>query len=606
MKPSNLKIAVLQLDFSVGKPMLNKQVLLDGYGRAVKDGASLVLAPELATSGYPPKDDLLHRGFVRACMRVAEEVAMAVGDVPLAFGTPWLADQPGDYGQLCHNSYVVAHKGRLVFRTDKRYPAQGGVFDEYRVHVPGTPKVFEHDGLRIGFPICEDIWHDAVVAGLAAQHVDVMLVPNGSPTYAGKPRVRHMLVADHVEKHGIPMLYLNHVGGQDEHAFDGDAFYVNPGSREAVVFTPYWQEAVAMIDLLRPANGCSFSLPAGVAAQPEPDADQYILDGVVVTTRDYIRKSSSLQKVVIGISGGVDSAVVLGIAKLAVGAENIIAVSMPTRHNSDTTKGFAQQVCDRMGVPLIWYPIGEAVDAAVKQYTDVMGHAPDGLAGENLQSRERGKVLMTISNREGAMLLSTGNKSEMAMGYATLYGDMNGGFNPLKTLYKTQVFQLARTINARLGGEAIPEKLITQAPSAELKDGQADQDSLPPYPVLDAILVRFLDQKRDVAEIVGGPSAWFGNAEASFPERHDPRWEDGLAERAPMQRWMAYGEPLYAVHPDCVEAVIRQVLRVRFKRYQACPGVTMTTGSFDDGENYPIANGDAWVTEGLPLLTRAA
>jgi NAD+ synthase len=568
----------------------------------------LVLAPELALSGYPPKDYLLHTAFIAACMEEANTLAAEVGDVPLAFGTPWKASKPGDYGQKSHNSYVVAQQGKMVFRTDKIYPAQGSVFDEWRVHVPGKSQLWTYQGLTIGFPICEDIWHNTVVDSLVERGANLLLVPNGSPTYMGKPTLRHMVVGAHVKRTSVPMLYYNHVGGQDEHAFDGGAFFANPQG-ETTVFAPYWHEHVALVNVVKNSQKIEFKLVQGCEAVNIPDNVEYMLGGIVLATRDYLLKTQGHLKVVIGVSGGVDSAVVLGIAKLACGAENVTAVSMPSKHNTATTQGFAQQVCDNMGIHLHWWPIGDAVDALVKGYAQTFGHAlkmPANAAYENAQSRERGQILMAIANREGAMLLSTGNKSEMAMGYATLYGDMNGGFNPLKTVYKTQVYQLGEELNAVFGFEALPQTLIYQKPSAELDDNQFDENSLPPYPVLDYVLAQFLDEKLDVAQIMALADS--NGLKMCFvpPDNIGAKQRAELDKKPPFQRWWftsfdRFGDGPYVYHitADCVHAIAKQLLSMRFKRYQAPPCVTMTPGSLDDGEKYPIAGGLEWLTNGL-------
>ncbi|NBX86878.1 MAG: NAD(+) synthase [Proteobacteria bacterium] len=615
MNSGKLTIAILQLNLKVGSVGANRAKLLAGYRQAVAKDATLVVAPELVTSGYPPKDNLLHAAFVAACEDATKALAADVGDVPLAFGTPLFAAKRGEYGQLATNSYVVAQRGQIIFRTDKRYPAQGGVFDEWRVHVPGNPQVWNYQGLRFGFPICEDIWHDSVVADLAAAGVDVLLVPNGSPTYVGKPQVRQKIVRKHVTKTGKPMLYFNHVGGQDEHVFDGGAFYVNPAETQATTCTPYWQESIGLVDVHTTPQGCVLRAQT---TYPIPNDEDFILDALVLGTRDYLLKSSSLRKVVIGISGGVDSAVVLALAKLVMEsaglnpAENIITVSMPSKHNSSVTKGFASQICQNLGIPLHWWPVEDAVSKLREAFKKLFGEnlkSKGNTADENTQSRERGQVLMAISNRFNALLLSTGNKSEMAMGYATLYGDMNGGFNPLKTLYKTQVYRLGHTINRRLGFEAIPVALIHQKPSAELDDNQFDENSLPPYAVLDAILAQFMDERRDVAQIMrlgrldGINIVFVANSQLDAQRRQE------LANKPAFQRWWMASYDRYAddssaiyyVTQDCVLAVAQQLLRMRFKRYQACPGVTITPSSFDDGERYPIANGMEWLAHGCDV-----
>lgn len=608
-----LKLAAVALNTRVGDMAYNVAKGKAAYTDAVAKGAEFVMFSELFISGYPPKDNLRRTDFIRTCMRAAEELAAHVGDIPLGFGTPWLAETFGAYGQKATNRYVVAQNGRIVFSTDKRFPAQGGVFDEWRVHVPGDPKVFAYEGWRIGFPICEDIWHDEVVDALAPL-VDVFLVPNGSPTYVGKPAVRHRIVANHVRRTDKPMLYLNQVGGQDEHVFDGGAFFGRPGSWSTTpmieVFSPYWEEHCGMVTLRQQVDRNMFTMQDGEEPVCMPDDMDFMRDGLVLSLRDYLLKTQGHLKVTIGISGGVDSAVVLGLAVLACGKENVTAISLPSKHNTGTTKGFAQQVCDNFGVPLKWWPLADGVDWYMKEFNttfDMPLKAAGNTAYENLQSRTRGTILMALSNRLGGMLLSTGNKSEVAEGYATLYGDMNGGFNPLKTVYKTQVYRLGFAINTKMGFEAIPAALIWQAPSAELDDDQFDENTLPPYPVLDAILMAFMDEERDVEEIV----EWFSQVRLGAPfvvMQHGDTLTSGwdlsprsfdMREKPPMQQWVKAThqidrdcyDVIYLISLELVKAVVQRYMLNRFKRYQACPGTTITKASFDDGEKFPIANG---------------
>ncbi|RYG60017.1 MAG: NAD(+) synthase, partial [Alphaproteobacteria bacterium] len=566
----NLTIAVLQCNFTVGDVWANARVMANGYAQAVANGATFVVAPEHALCGYPPKDNLKHDAFLNENAMAAGWLASVIGSVPLAFGMPRKAPRAGDYGQKSYNSYVVAQSGRIVFATNKVYLAQGGVFDEWRVHKPGTFKIYTYNGLRIGFPICEDIWHDRVVDQMARAGVDVFIVPNGSPEYVGKPQQRHAIVAAHVKRTGIPMLYVNHVGGQDENAFGGGAFYVNGSEADATVFLPYWKEAIGMVNLTVSGKEGYFSLPDGTETYPVSNPIRFMLDAAVMTTRDYILKSSSIRKVVVAVSGGIDSAVVLAMAIMAVGRENVIAISLPSMHNTETTRGFAQQLCDNLGVHLHWWDIGDTITALRSKYEDVFGHplkVPGDTAYENTQSRERGQIVMAIANRQHAMLLSTGNKSEMAMGYATLYGDMNGGFNPLKTIYKTSVYQVAYAINEALANgnpdnEAIPVALITQRPSAELDDDQFDENSLPAYPVLDAILTRFIDEGMDPADIIRhglSPLTYlYGNvASSTFTIMKMD------SNKPAMQQWLktvdASGRhESYIVSPQCVVEVVRR------------------------------------------------
>lgn len=626
LKPDSLKVAFLQLNTEVGNTMGNMALHAKAYHEAVASGAELVVAMELGISGYPPKDDLLHKSFINRCKAAAECLAAEVGDVPLAFGTPWPVEAEGDYGQKAYNRFVVAHKGEIVFFTDKVFPAQGGVFDEWRVHKPGIPKLWSYRGLRIGFPICEDIWHDSVVDILVKAGAEVLLVPNGSPGYIGKPLVREQIVARHVKRTGIPMFYLNHVGGQDEHAFEGGAFYMNPDDKRMTVVTPFWEEATAMVDIVRDTTKTRFRLPADAPVFLVPGHTDFVLDAIVNTMLNYIIKSSPLRKVVIGISGGVDSAIVLGLAVLMMRklgldpARHIIAVSLPTRHNSGTTRGFAQQVCDNFGIPLYWWPIEDAVAGFTASFESVFNvpfRVPGNVAYENAQSRERGQALMAIANYFGAIVLSTGNKSEMAMGFATLYGDMNGGYNPLKTLYKTQAYILGETINERMGFEAIPIDLIDQPPSAELDENQLDANRLPVYPVLDTILTQFMDEGCEIAEMIGNT---YSLAHMPWvhvhvvPADHD-MWTDAVMARSLMLRYIAAPtngskvDDHYYVHPDSAVAIIRNLFAMRYKRYQGPPGATVTKKGFDDGDNYPIANHTDWVADGVDQphrLERAA
>jgi NAD+ synthase len=422
-------------------------------------------------------------------------------------------------------------------------------------------------GVSIGVPICEDIWHRPVADYLAGQGAELLLCPNGSPYWRDKQHVRKELIRARTAETGLPVLYLNQVGGQDELVFDGASFGMEPGDR--LVFQGKSFESDFIVsDWARGKGGwrCVTGEVVPLASVEEAPW-QAMLRGL----RDYVRKNG-FSKVVLGLSGGIDSAIVAAIAADALGPENVHCVMLPYRYTSADSLRDARDCAERLGVRYDVVPIGAPVDEALRELQPMFGNAPPDLTEENIQSRMRGLVLMAVSNKSGAMLLTTGNKSEMAVGYATIYGDMNGGFNPIKDLFKMEVYALAAWRNAHVPqgslcphGEVIPQAIIDRAPSAELRPDQTDQDSLPPYPVLDEVLGGLIEDELSIAEIVAKGQGRFDHA--------------------------------------LVKRIERLVLLAEYKRRQAAPGVKLSRKAFGVGRKYPITNGyrdESLVPEALP------
>lgn len=569
-----VRIGLVQANAVVGDIPANVAAAKAAYLRLKDQGADLVMLPESFIAGYDPQDLVRRRAFVAACMAAAEELAaFADEDVPLGIGLPILADEAGEFGELATNSYVFVGGGRMMFRTDKLELPKDSVFNEERRYLKGKPKVFRFKGLTIGLPICEDIWHERVTDLLLQAGVDVLLVPNGSPSYLNKPAKRHSIVASRVSQAGVPLLYLNLVGGQEELGFDGASFAMNP-DEPVRVFMPAWQEAEAVMTLVQDEFGVwrfDYRDLPDYPAQPEPW--QYLLDGIITITRDYLRKSWGGNTVVFGDSGGVDSALVKYIAARVVGAENALAVRLPYKYTTAESMDLAEKAAANLGMPQITLPIGPTVEALRAGYEGACGGPLTGTADENLQSRARGVLLMAIANQQRRMLLSTGNRSEMATGYATLYGDMNGGFNPLKGVPKMWVFGLCEFINRLEGWEVIPSRIITRPPSAELKDGQKDEDSLPPYPVLDKVLECYIDRNMDAAETAAEVER-FMIAESIVTAKTAAQWTQETLDR---------------------------VWGYQFKRVQAPPGAKVTQVGFGEDWQYPVANRWRELVEPLKL-----
>ena len=537
-----LRIALCQMNQRVGDLDGNAAAILDWRGRA--KGADLVMVPEMQLTGYPVEDLVLKPGFRR---RTAEVEAMLVeatadGGPALLFGTLFEAD-----GQT-FNAMVLADEGRVIGRTLKHELPNYGTFDEKRVFAAGPlPSPIEWRGVRLGVPICEDIWLEPVCAALAKAGAELLLVPNGSPFELDKDELRGRLVRERVTETGLPMAYLNRVGGQDELAFDGSSFVVNDDGETAVQM-PDWEEALALIDWTRTANGwrCAAQDPSPLSAYPED-----IYRAMVVGLGDYVR-GNGFPGVILGLSGGIDSALSAAVAVDALGPDKVHCVMMPSKFTSQASLDDAAECARLLGVRHDIIPIVPAVDAMTRMLPEATG-----LAAENIQARLRMVTLMAISNASGAMLLTTGNKSEMSVGYATLYGDMAGGYSVLKDAYKMTVFALSRWRNENrpkgaLGpdGAVMPQRVIDKPPSAELRPDQKDEDSLPPYALLDRILDALNEKDLSVAETARATGA----------------------------------------DPKLVADVEKMLLRAEYKRRQAPPGVKLSPRNFGRDRRYPITN----------------
>jgi NAD+ synthase len=546
-EPSSLRIALAQLNPIVGDLAGNEQKLLDARAKAAAEGADLIVFPELFLTGYPPEDLVLKPAFHTAARTRVEALAARLGPGPAVLvGTVWPQD-----GAI-YNAAVLLDGGTVAAVRFKVDLPNYGVFDEKRVFMAGElPSPIGFRGVRLGVPICEDIWKEDVTECLAECGAEILLVPNGSPFDWKKPDVRMNVAVARVTETGLPLAYINQVGGQDELVFDGASFVLN-GDRSLAAQLPAWEEHIALTDWTKTEAGW-ICTKGPLHKLTEGDAAAY--QACVLGLRDYVDKNR-FPGVVLGLSGGIDSALVAAMAVDALGPERVHAIMMPYRYTSNQSIADATACAEALGIRLDAVPIAPAVEG----FTDALGPLFEGrqpdITEENIQSRTRGVVVMAISNKFGAMVLTTGNKSEMSVGYATLYGDMNGGFNPVKDLYKLEIYRLARWRNAHVptgglgpAGEVIPESIITRVPTAELRENQTDQDSLPPYDILDDILACLVEKEMPITEVVA--------------RGHDP---------------------------DVVRKVERLLYLAEYKRRQAAPGVKISSRNFGRDRRYPITN----------------
>ncbi|WP_448061038.1 NAD+ synthase [Cellulomonas hominis] len=497
-----LRIALAQIDTCVGDVAGNTRAVLDWSRRAADAGAQLVVFPEMTVTGYPIEDLALRASFRRAAERALLEVAAqleadGLGDLAVVVGTVGERTTREHAGAPARptNQGVLLQHGKVQQRYDKHHLPNYGVFDEFRIFAPGdTPCVLQVGGRSVGLVICEDIWQDGgPVSQLDAGDVSLLLVINGSPFEEGKGHVRTELAARRAREVDAPVAYVNIVGGQDDLVFDGGSFVVAP-TGEVLARAPQFVEHLLLWDL--PPAGQE---PTVGELAPVLDPDEEVYRALVTGLAGYVRKNG-FRSVVLGMSGGIDSALVAAISADAVGGANVVGVSMPSRYSSDHSKDDAADLAKRIGADYRVQPIKPMVDA----FEDEMGL--DGVAAENLQARVRGVILMALSNAEGHLVLATGNKTELAVGYSTIYGDAVGGYAPLKDVDKSRVWALSRWRNhaALDAGELppIPESSITKPPSAELRPGQVDQDSLPPYDLLDQVLDAYVENAEGRAELL--------------------------------------------------------------------------------------------------------
>ena len=527
-----MKLAIAQLNCTLGDLAGNAAKILAYAERAHAAGASLLLTPELSLCAYPPEDLLLREGFYLACTDALNTLALrAPAGMALIVGHPLERDG------LHYNAASVLRDGEIIATYLKHELPNHSVFDEARYFSPGSAAcVFEHQGIRFGLNICADIWNPAAAEQAAAAGADLLLVLNASPFHLDKLYARYDAIQQRILETGLPMLYANLVGGQDELVFDGASFAMNASGQlthQLASFT----EALGLIEL-------ADTLPVPGEIEFMPCQMSSLYDALCLGVRDYVQKNRFSQ-VLLGLSGGIDSALTLAIAVDALGAERVHAVMMPSPYTAQISLDDAREMARQLGVRYDELDIAPAFAALQATLSPVLGGEAGGTTAENLQARIRGTLLMALSNQNGGLVLITSNKSEMAVGYSTLYGDMAGGFAVLKDLSKTWVYRLANYRNSL--GEVIPARIIIRPPSAELRPDQTDQDSLPPYDVLDAILEGYVEQNLTIPQL------------------------------------LALGHD---------EAAVRQVVRLiqinEYKRRQAPVGIRLTARAFGKDWRYPI------------------
>jgi NAD+ synthetase len=539
-----MKVFIGQINSTVGALTANAGLIRRAYEEGVAAGADVVMVPELAVTGYPPRDLLDRPHFIERALEVRDELARMTGETTLIFGCPVRNTQW--CGKPLHNAAIVARNGQIILEQKKMLLPTYDVFDELRYFEPGKEvHLVEIAGKRVGVSICEDFWFDDEVFGqkmycsnpvddLARQGAEVLLNISASPFNAGKRRARWEIFSKIATRYDVPLIYVNQVGGNDELLFDGSSIVFDASGQTIFCARPF-EEHSTLVQLS--GSPCEMVLALG--------EEEEIGRGLILGLRDYIRKCG-FRDVVIGLSGGIDSALTAAIAAAALGPERVTGIAMPSQFSSQHSIDDARALAQNLGinfhlVPIspIYAPYETAVDA-------LFGEHKFDTMNENIQARIRGNILMAWSNRTGAMVVSTGNKSEMAVGYCTLYGDMAGGLSLLGDVYKTMVYRVARWINRER--ELIPESTMTKAPSAELRPNQTDQDTLPPYDVLDGILKLYIEEWLEV---------------------------DAIVERG--------------FDRDLVARVLKMVDTAEFKRRQAAPTIRVSSKAFGSGRDMPIA-----------------
>lgn len=544
-----LKIAMAQVDCIVGDVDGNAARLGRALQQAEAEGADLVVTPELGVSGYPPEDLVLKVAFQDRCEGAVRDLAKMTrpGGPALLVGSPWRKD-----GGL-HNAALLLEDGEIRHVRLKHELPNYGVFDEKRVFAPGPlPGPVPFRGARLGIMVCEDMWYPDVAEALAEMGAEILIVPNGSPFEADKADARLNLAVERVSENKLPLVYVNLVGGQDELVFDGGSFVI--GADYAMrARAPFFTECLTMTEWTRDADGWTC---AETAIAPTLERSDNIYSALVLGLRDYVAKNR-FNGIVLGLSGGVDSALSAAVAVDALGAENVHALMMPSPYTSRDSLEDATAVAEFLGIGLDEINIGPAMEAFAGMLKPMFGDREADVTEENIQARSRGILLMAVSNKFGHMLLTTGNKSEMSVGYATLYGDMAGGYSVLKDVYKTTAFELCHWRNAHrvdwfLGpaGRVMPERVISKPPTAELRADQKDEDTLPPYPVLDGILHCLVEREMSL--------------------------DDTVAE---------------GYEREVVRAIWKMLDRAEYKRRQAPPGVKISSRAFGRDRRYPITNG---------------
>jgi len=546
---NHLRIALAQLNPTVGAIKANLVLAQQAIAKAKAQNVDILMFPELFLTGYFPEDLLFKPQFIKDAIAAAHELVKQTKNMEFALLLPSVWQE----SDKLYNSIIYAQNGEIKAVRYKYELPNEDVFYEKRYFEAGQlPDIVEIKGVKIGLPICEDIWHEPVCKHLAKQGAELFLCPNGSPYWKNKHYLRRKLVRSRVNETGVPMLYLNQVGGQDELVFDGASFGYNARGKLAFEGESFKEDFI-ITDWQKEKDGWHFEKGRNIALV---SIDEAPWRACVLGLRDYLQKNG-FKQVVLGLSGGIDSALVAAIAVDALGAKNVHCVMMPYKYTSSESLKDAKICAKNLGVRYDVIPISNPVEAALDELNSIFEGLKKDVTEENIQSRMRGTILMAISNKLGTMLLTTGNKSEMAVGYATIYGDMNGGFNPIKDMTKQQVYHFANWRNENMpddvlgkNGEIIPTSIINRAPSAELAEGQLDQDSLPPYEILDAILEALVEQEMSIAQIVA----------------------------------LGY-------EPELVKRIEKMIYLAEYKRNQSAPGVKLTVKAFGRGRKYPITNG---------------
>lgn len=541
------KITLAQLNPTVGDLNGNADKAFAAWKQGKHGGADLVALPEMFITGYNAQDLISKPAFHMAAIETIQRLAQACAEGPaLAIGGPWKE------GSSVFNAYFILHSGQIKSVVEKHHLPNESVFDEVRIFDSGAiGGPYSVGNTRIGSPICEDAWHEDVVETHAETGAEFLLIPNGSPYHRGKRDTRLNIMVSRVVESGLPLIYLNMVGGQDDQVFDGGSFALNADGSLALQM-PMFTEAITDIILKRQSDGWVIEESDKAAIPDQQEADYHAM---VVGLRDYCAKTG-FSKVLLGLSGGIDSALVAVIAADALGVENVRCVMLPSEYTSEASLNDAKALAKNLNCRYDFVPISEGRQAIGNTLAPLFDGLDADLTEENIQSRLRGLLLMALSNKFGEMLLTTGNKSEVAVGYATIYGDMAGGYNPIKDLYKTRVFDTCRWRNDTHrdwmkgpSGAVIPENIISKAPSAELRPDQKDSDSLPDYPILDGILQILVDQDGSLQD-----------CEAQGYSRAD------------------------------VERVERLLYLSEYKRFQSAPGTRLSPRAFWLDRRYPITN----------------
>jgi NAD+ synthase (glutamine-hydrolysing) len=569
-----MRLALAQINPVVGDLEGNRQLILSQVEQAKAHGADLVLLPELAVTGYPPEDLLLRPGFVRAAESSVEEIAREARGTTVLVGAP-------HFDRDLYNACYVLSGGEVKAIYRKRFLPNYGVFDEDRYFAPGRDLILlEHGKTLVGLTVCEDMWQPGPPAtDLALAGAELLVNISASPFYVGRDREREEMFVTRARDNSCFVAFCNSVGGQDELIFDGHSVVIDdegtilaraPGFEEALLVVDVEpkevigrrlrdvrrralareREQVPPVEVIHVGTrgpSTNGQKATGSVAPFVDDLEQMRL-ALELGLHDYVDKNG-FRDVVVGVSGGIDSAVTAALAAEALGAERVHCVSMPSRYSSEATRTDAQRLAESLGCSFREIPIGEIVDAVDVALGEAFSGRERDLTEENIQARARGVLLMALSNKFGWMLVATGNKSELSVGYATLYGDMAGGFALLKDVYKTDVFRLARYLNERAGRELIPQSIVDRAPSAELRDNQLDEDSLPPYPELDEVLEEYVEHDRTLEELSA----------------------DGFDK-------------------DVVERAVSMIDRAEYKRRQAPPGVKLRPKAFGRDRRTPITN----------------